>query len=484
MMAQVSRSSSVLSTGSSVTATLKVTNASGSPVAGATVAFSVSDAALATLGSQSAVTDAEGIATVTLTAASATAVGNVALTASITSGALTTTATATFQVNSASTVEVLSSSTTASTTGDQVTVSAIVKAEGGVALSGAPVSFSTDTGTLQSASTATDGSGVATVKFTAGANKSNRTATVTVKSGSAVGSLSLPITGSKLSVAGATTVGYGKSTAVTVKAADANGNAISGAVVAVSSSLSNGLSSSSVTTDAQGQATLTYQALNSGTDKLTFSGLGATATASMIVSAVDFSFSTPVASTEIPVGVSTAVTVVYKNNGVGVSGKTVNFSSTGGSLTASSVTTGSDGSATVFISSTSAAPATIQASLTGGVTAVATLPVVFVATTPASVVLQLSPTSIGPNTSGSTANQAQLVAKVADSAGNPVSGMTVNFSRDTDLSGGNLLQATAITDSNGQATVQYASGQNSTATDGVVPGPGWRRAPRSRVPLH
>ena len=120
------------------------------------------------------------------------------------------------------------------------------------------------------------------------------------------------------------------------------------------------------------------------------------------------------------------------------------------------------------ISSTSAAASTVQATFTqAGVTASATLPLQFVATTPSVLVLQVSPAAIGPNASGSTTNQAQVQARVTDANGNPVFNQTVNFSRDVDPSGGNLSQPSTTTDSNGVATVQYIAGAQSTANNGV-----------------
>jgi hypothetical protein len=82
--------------------------------------------------------------------------------------------------------------------------------------------------------------------------------------------------------------------------------------------------------------------------------------------------------------------------------------------------------------------------------------------------LQVSPTAIAPNTAATSANQAQLLAKVTDVNDNPVQGQTVNFTRVVDPSGGNLLQASAVTDPAGLATVAYRSGAQSTANNGVV----------------
>jgi hypothetical protein len=79
----------------------------------------------------------------------------------------------------------------------------------------------------------------------------------------------------------------------------------------------------------------------------------------------------------------------------------------------------------------------------------------------------VSPTAIGTNSSGSTTQQAKLLATVTDANGNPVTGATVAFNRIADPSGGNLSQASATTDSGGQASVQYIAGASTTGNNGV-----------------
>jgi adhesin/invasin len=134
-------------------------------------------------------------------------------------------------------------------------------------------------------------------------------------------------------------------------------------------------------------------------------------------------------------------------------GVTVNFAATAGTLSAASAVTTASGEATVSIKSLTASPATVQATLTGGVSAEATLPIQFVAETPNTLVLQVNPTAIAPNASGSV-HQAEVLATVTDANANPVKGVTVNFNRTADPSGGNLSSASQVTDSSGQASVQ------------------------------
>ena len=367
----------------------------------------------------------------------------------------------------AQTIDVVSSSLQVGGGGDQVTITAVVKDAGNVSMPNIAVTFATDTGTLTSASTTTNLAGIATANLSAGAIKTNRVMTVTVTSGSASGSVKVEVIGTTLKYTGSTTVPLGDTTPVSVKASDSKGTAISGLVITIGSQLNNGLSATSVTTDGQGIASLIYTATKAGADVLTFSSAGVSTTANITISGENFVFVSPAPGTAIDVGALQVLTVRYLSAGAPQVGKTVNFAATSGTLSASSGVTDASGATSVSIMSASASPATVQASLAAPLVAQATLPIVFVAKTAAKLVLQIQPTAIGPNTSGST-QQADVQATVTDSNGNPVQRKTVNFNRVADPSGGNLSAASKLTDASGQATVQYIAGPQTTASNGVV----------------
>ena len=367
---------------------------------------------------------------------------------------------------SAATVDVLASSVQVGSGGDTTTLTAIIKGPGNVSLAAAPVTFTVDTGTLKNAATVSDASGVATATFSAGSDRSNRTATVTVTSGTVSGSITLQVVGTSLAYSGVTTVPLNGKVTMGVTAKDSKGAVIAGVPVAVASSLNNPVSATAITTDAQGNAALDYTATVSGTDKLSFSGAGTSIAQNIQISAADFTFLSPAAGTQVTVSTAQQLTVRYLVNNTPQAGKTVNFAATAGIVSPASAVTDAAGEATVSVSSATASPATIQASVVGAA-AQATLPIVFIAQSPSKLVLQVAPTAIGPNTAGSVAQQAQLLATVTDANGNPVSGATVNFNRVADPSGGNLSQASAVTDAGGQASVQYIAGSSTTANNGV-----------------
>jgi hypothetical protein len=95
------------------------------------------------------------------------------------------------------------------------------------------------------------------------------------------------------------------------------------------------------------------------------------------------------------------------------------------------------------------------------------LPVQFVATVPATLLLQANPGAVLPNPSGDTASQSTIEAIVRDAAGNAVANRQVNFVTVQDVSNGRLEPGNAVTDSNGRAQVQFIPGGNSTPSDGV-----------------
>jgi hypothetical protein len=155
-----------------------------------------------------------------------------------------------------------------------------------------------------------------------------------------------------------------------------------------------------------------------------------------------------------------------QNNGVAVPGVTVNFSTTRGTLSASSVVTDANGRAQVTVQSSSSGPAGITAAIAGGPSV--TQQVTFAALTPATLILQANPGAVSPNTGGSTVNQSSLSALVRDSAGNPVSGAVVNFTAETDPSNGSVSPGTATTGANGTAVAQFIAGPLSTSNNGVT----------------
>ena len=151
--------------------------------------------------------------------------------------------------------------------------------------------------------------------------------------------------------------------------------------------------------------------------------------------------------------------MVWTSSGVPQANQTVSFAATRGTLSATTATTDATGTASVTISSATSGPSLISATGTG-VTAQASLD--FIATTPAEIALQASPSTI------ETQGQSTLTATVRDANNNLVEGQTVNFLITQDSTGGSLSVASALTNVQGQATTVYTATSTTSASNGVI----------------
>src|SRR5690606_8866239 len=194
-------------------------------------------------------------------------------------------------------------------------------------------------------------------------------------------------------------------------------------------------------------------------DTISATALGISATASVAVSNVAFTFSAPVTNTEIPLNTLMDVVVNYSQGGGGLPGETIEFSTTRGTLSMGTAVTDASGNATVQVSSTNAGPALLTAKIQSNGTTIQRA-VEFVATVPATLELQASPFTVATN------DQSTITAIVRDATGNLVKNQTVNFVL-TDTSNGSLSVAQAVTNSQGRAQTCYNAGSSTSAVDGV-----------------
>ncbi len=359
--------------------------------------------------------------------------------------------------------------------GDTVTITAIIKDSLNNLLSAVPVVFTADSGSLTVTQPITDDSGQAIATLDPGGDFTNRTITVTATTGNLSQDVAVNVTGTSLAISGETSATLGDTTSLIIVLTDSDGDPISGKTLAVSSSLANTLSAASLTTSSIGQATVNVTAVNAGADVITVTSQGATATHNLAISGDQFQMVTPAANADISLGTCQSIQVSWQQNGSPVSGGAVSFSATRGNLysnagctvAATSASTNGSGVATLYVSSTNAGPSTLTAFVSGGPTT--SRAVNFVATTPASIALQASPTSIGPNDgSQTTQQQSTITAVVRDASNNLVKGKVIRFSIVQDNSGGTLSTATATTDDLGRASTTYVSSAATTAQNGVI----------------
>ncbi len=346
-------------------------------------------------------------------------------------------------------------------------ISAVVKTANNVALSGQAVQFSTtDPGaTLVVMSGVTDASGRATARLSI-TDKTVRTVVVTATSGEIVGTISIPVVGTSVSISGSNNIVFNSPTQYSVSVRDSGGSAISGAVVSMASAAGNTVSPATATTDALGQARFDVTGTVSGSDTLTATAQGVSATFAASVSGTLLAFTDPNLNQEIEVNTPTNVTVQFAQNGTPMAGQTIQFSATRGSFVGSNtaVTDGS-GVATVQVQSASSGFSTLTATSPGGVTS--TRQIEFVSSLHNKISVQPSPAVVGANIDSSGTNASQLIAVVKDANDNPVKGVRVDFSLVSDPSNGRIEPSFGITDSFGTATASFIAGPNPTGPDQV-----------------
>lgn len=403
-----------------------------------------------------------------------------------------------------SAIELTSNLASIASGGTEATITALVKGASNVGVPNADITFSSDSGILLSPSVQTDASGIATVRLGAGSNKANRTIVVTARVGTVSQNISISVTGTTVSAP--STLAYTKSSSPvtdelnTVTVRDSAGNPVSGITLSATRkvntvSLGNAVSFSPAQTDVNGKAVLVYTPSTDGTETLVVTGAGVNSGDIVVsVSPLVFAFDkikTPLPDAALKVGAD----IEFKVNLSGVttkSGRSITFLTTRGTLkrTTSAPCPGTDcnnpltvptdgnGDASVFLNSASAGAALVTAQVNritgdpgagtvGDVLIKSTRQVYLTGTTPFQLLLQINPGTIAPNASGSSTNKAFLAAYVTDADSNPVANTPVIFQIVTDPSNGRLSAGIANTGNDGYARVEYFSGAQSTATNGV-----------------
>jgi len=481
--ATVTASPTSMGPGGSTSVQVVVTDVNHNPVPGQQVNFSATtNNSGGQFSSSSATTDANGRATTTYTAgrSASTAVTDT-LQAALANGvngtvALSVDPTAT--TIGGLTLSVANATTTAGAT---QTVTATVTSSSGQPLQGKQVGFSATAGSFGSSTATTDANGLATVTYTAPATAGSVTltassggysssATVTVSAGTA--------TAVNLTAAPAT-VAPKRVSSITAVVTDAGGNGVPNHAVQFTTTAGT-LANANATTNANGVATVSFTAPASGTAtitaKATPENIAGTTTVTASSTAVSPGGLTLTAlSSSIPADGASQTTfqaTVTDSSGSPLVGQAVNFTASAGTPPTSSVTTDNSGHASfVLTSATVPGTATVTASI-AGFTSSAT--VTFTAATPASVALTLNPPAV------SSGGVTTVNATVLDASGNPVPGITVNFSVPTNNSNGTLATTSAVSDANGRVSTTYTAGnavgsvtdtiQAKIATTGVTPG--------------
>lgn len=345
-----------------------------------------------------------------------------------------------------------------------VTVSATLKDSQNAVVSGQKVSFTADSGTISASTATTDANGVASITFNSSGDKTNRTVNFTATSNGLSQATSVVVQGTRIGFGGDTSAVSGKPVSMSVTLLDGAAKAIAGQVVTLSSKLGNSIPGS-VKTDANGQATINFTPTVAGTDTITASALGATLTQDIVVSAVNFAFSSPAADTVVNIDSCQPVSVQLLGTTVTAAKFTVSrglvyADAACASGSALQVVPFSGTSATAYVKSPSAGSATVYAELSGGASAAqASLAVKFVATVPKYIFVQGDPSVVMVDGSSS------ITALVKDVNGNPVAGQSVVFSAPN--GGGVPNPTTAVTNDSGVASTTFKADSSISGKDSV-----------------
>lgn len=460
----------LLAEGMPINVNVLVTNDSGDPVSGEVVTFVLSQPGLAEFNNdtQTSLSNESGVATIRMTVGSQSGSGTV--TASVENA---TPIIAGFQ--SMGTQQAIPTSLElfanavqlASSGGDDIELIAVVKNDQNVLLSGVVVSFSVDQdASLADIDPQTGSDGTARATLSTRNNKENRTITVTATSGSLSETLEIDVVGTEVNINGPSSVILNDSAPITVVLSDSDGNGISGQQVnltadrGILSFTRNGVTTTSVegqlsaTTSENGQVTVDFGATSSGVSRITAISLNARTNFDISVQEDDFSFvNLPAAGLDL--NQEYALNIQWNKNATPFANGSVTVSTSRGNIIGqNTVTTDSQGQATVTISSEFAGLASISAIGTDsdGNQVTARANVEFIAREVDNIIVDASPALIGPEGQTST-----ITAMVRDSRGNLVKGKEVTFRLTSDSSGGSISPNSAITDSNGIASTVYTS---------------------------
>ncbi|MCB4436519.1 Ig-like domain-containing protein [Alteromonas sp. McT4-15] len=461
-----------LTSNNELVAVATVTDASGAPQNDLLLTFSLSNDDLAEFSNDTAtaLTSDEGVATIGMSVGTASGDGQVTVTTASGETASTTFSStgSTVVSEEPATLELYANSIQLASSGsDEVELIALVKNDQSVLMEGVDVSFSAQSGAgveLQLTQPQTEADGTARAILTSQNDASNRTITITASAGSLTQTVDITITGTEVTINGASSVILNDSVDYTIRVQDSDGTSILNQDVVLTAT-NGSLSATTVNTGANGQATVTYTASTSGEDTITASALNADATFTVQVQQDEFNFIN-LPTEEVPVGQSQTITVQWRQNNTPVVGENITFSASRGVISGGpTVVTDSNGQATIDISSTNAGISSITATAndgSGNVLVSALTQIEFIATTPHTILADASLDILGPDGQTST-----ISAVVRDEAGNLVKNSVVNFTV-SDVSTGFVSPSQATTDSKGIATTVFTSGSVSSQEAVVI----------------
>ena len=487
-------SSTNITAQSPATLTGTLRDVSGKPIAGLVVSFKTARTDLGALAGDSALTNAQGMASVGLSAASNGLTGADTVTVTAVLGTTTLTSKISFSVSGATaTLQAAIDSTTLRTSLGPVRFSAVVKDASGQPVSGQVILFASATGVIKVATSSalTDAAGVASTTVTPADGSvgaaDTLVASTTVNTKTVQSSVNVQVIPESpsisLTLVGNQSISPNLPGTLQATVRDANNAPVSGAVVSFSSQFGLTAFSASTVSTAVGSGIATVVAspktsTSTGADALTASVTinGVTRTAQRVVDVVGAVASVAPqlqmsiqSSTVTPLAPTTVNMTLLDGGGKPVAGSVITVSTSRGNvgvLNTSTVLTSGQGTASVLLS---AAPGVEGAD---EVVSVATVLGQAVQARVGFNVANSAPTlQIQPGNAVSipvrySAGQVPIMATVRSATGQGIAGQVVKFSADNKLV--DLSASSAITLSDGTATITLRAKDATTTGAEVV----------------
>ena len=360
-------------------------------------------------------------------------------------------------------VRVISDVSSIATGGSDVaTITALVTDANRNAVADTEVTFSSTAGVLQNISSTTDANGEAYATLNLLHDFQNQDAVVSVSTDDHESSVKVTASGSVLDVAGPENLIIGDTAQLVVRLIAGNGEPIANQAIEVNSQAGNSVMPAELITDTDGRVDVTIGSEFSS-DTLRITALNGTVSAIHNFDVVEdlLSFTDTAEGAELVVGAERVVSVNWVSLGQAVVGQALRFTITAGTIAGSStVTTDSQGNASVSVFSTSSGPAKITVQAASAAAPQTDIDVEFVATSPNAVRIDASASLVNVNETST------LTAFVTDALGNPVKNSVVSFSS-ADLKGGQLSPASAVSNSAGISTVTFTAGDSPTESDEI-----------------
>ncbi|HEY0973340.1 MAG TPA: Ig-like domain-containing protein [Solimonas sp.] len=327
------------------TATLR--DASGTPLPNVQVQFIAEGGQIqVTRG----VTDAAGTATAVLTTGGDPSPRTILVTAGATDGGQILEATRSISVvEQAAGVVVLAASpdlqSNVSVPANGVRITAVVRDSNNTLVQNAAVQFSTVSGggALQVTRGITDVTGTAEALLSTGGDPTVRPITVRAQSGASSGTVSVQVVGSQVTINAPQAASVGVAETIVVSVRDSGNAVVANRPVTLSSTallgtINGSSGSATVNSNAQGVATFTYLPTANGDERLTATAIGVSAqTPTIRIGGVTLTLAfNPGTPTEFNFGTVANVVATLRENGVAVSGETLQLSTTRGMLSAAS----------------------------------------------------------------------------------------------------------------------------------------------------